>query len=106
MGHNDCTGFQEVELPARLITKIQLAWLIGSRIGWGDEGMDSMTSEYLYPILLNRVSDQGYTNTLSDKKKDIGQHFLWSLSLQLDPWFYILRTLLLLHSFLCLDSLL
>lgn len=31
--------------------------------------MDSMTSEYLYPILLNRVSDQGYTNTLSDKKK-------------------------------------
>lgn len=69
MGHNDCTGFQEVELPARLITKIQLAWLIGSRIGWGDEGMDSMTSEYLYPILLNRVSDQGYTNTLSDKKK-------------------------------------
>lgn len=37
--------------------------------------MDSMTSEYLYPILLNRVSDQGYTNTLSDKKKDIGQHF-------------------------------
>lgn len=72
----------------------------------GGEGMDSMTSEYLYPILLNRVSDQGYTNTLSDKKRTLGSTSLWSLSLQLDPWFYILRTLLLLHSFLYLDSLL
>lgn len=64
-----------------------------------------MTNEYLYPNLLNRVSDQGYTNILLEQKR-AWLASLWNLSLQVDPWFYTFRTLLHLDSFLCLESLL